>query len=120
MCGKGIRCARTTVTTATPWSMRFWPPSLGRTKRRGAPDREGMSTVPDETHYRENVLVEGRHTEHEGLVTEEIAINMGPQHPSTHGVLRLKLRLDGEYVRVCDPDIGFLHRSFEKLAELKT
>ena len=74
----------------------------------------------DETHYREKVLVEGRHTTHEGLVTEEIAINMGPQHPSTHGVLRLKLRLDGEYVRACDPDIGFLHRSFEKLAEMKT
>ncbi len=58
--------------------------------------------------------------EHGGLVTEEIAINMGPQHPSTHGVLRLRLQLDGEYVRACDPDIGFLHRSFEKLAELKT
>ncbi|NUP99945.1 MAG: NADH-quinone oxidoreductase subunit D [Armatimonadetes bacterium] len=62
----------------------------------------------------------GRRREHAGLVTEDIAINMGPQHPSTHGVLRLRLQLDGEYVRGCDPDLGFLHRSFEKLAELKT
>ncbi len=61
-----------------------------------------------------------KRTDHDGLVVEELALNMGPQHPSTHGVLRLKLALDGEYVRECEPDIGFLHRSFEKLAELKT
>lgn len=61
-----------------------------------------------------------RLAEHAGLVTQDVAINMGPQHPSTHGVLRLRLLLDGEYVRACDPDLGFLHRSFEKLAELKT
>lgn len=60
------------------------------------------------------------HAEHDGMVTEDLAVNMGPQHPSTHGVLRLRLRLDGEYVRECDPDIGFLHRAFEKLGELKT
>jgi NADH-quinone oxidoreductase subunit D len=41
-------------------------------------------------------------------------LNMGPQHPSTHGVLRLVLELDGEVVRVCKPDIGFLHTGFEK------
>lgn len=58
--------------------------------------------------------------EHSALTTEEIQINMGPQHPSTHGVLRLILKLDGEWIHACDPDIGFLHRSFEKLAELKT
>jgi NADH-quinone oxidoreductase subunit D len=66
------------------------------------------------------VLVEGHRSDHAGLVTEDIAVNMGPQHPSTHGVLRLRLRLDGEYVREVDPDIGFLHRAFEKLGELKT
>lgn len=54
------------------------------------------------------------------LKTEELQINMGPQHPSTHGVLRLILRLDGEWVVEADPDIGYLHRSFEKLAELRT
>jgi NADH-quinone oxidoreductase subunit D len=41
-------------------------------------------------------------------------LNMGPQHPSTHGVLRLVLELDGEVVRECKPDIGFLHTGFEK------
>ncbi|MFS8664308.1 MAG: NADH-quinone oxidoreductase subunit D [Limnochordales bacterium] len=42
---------------------------------------------------------------------------MGPQHPSTHGVLRLKLRVDGERVLGLEPDIGYLHRCFEKIAE---
>ncbi|HEX6538353.1 MAG TPA: NADH dehydrogenase (quinone) subunit D [Candidatus Dormibacteraeota bacterium] len=41
-------------------------------------------------------------------------LNMGPQHPSTHGVLRLLLELDGEVVKVCRPDIGYLHTGFEK------
>ncbi|NLO72840.1 MAG: NADH-quinone oxidoreductase subunit D [candidate division WS1 bacterium] len=50
-------------------------------------------------------------------VTEELVVNMGPQHPSTHGVLRLILRLDGERVLEVRPDIGFLHSSLEKIAE---
>lgn len=49
--------------------------------------------------------------------TDELLVNMGPQHPSTHGVLRVALRLDGEQVVVADPDIGFLHSSMEKIAE---
>ena len=44
-------------------------------------------------------------------------INMGPQHPSTHGVLRLVVTLDGEVVVEVEPDIGFLHRNFEKIVE---
>jgi NADH-quinone oxidoreductase subunit D len=47
----------------------------------------------------------------------ELALNMGPQHPSTHGVLRLTLRLRGETVVSADPGIGFLHRGVEKLSE---
>lgn len=44
-------------------------------------------------------------------------INMGPQHPATHGVLRLLLRLDGETVVKCVPELGYLHRGYEKMAE---
>jgi NADH-quinone oxidoreductase subunit D len=51
---------------------------------------------------------------------EKMIINMGPQHPSTHGVLRVILELDGERVVKATPDIGFLHRGLEKLAENKT
>jgi NADH-quinone oxidoreductase subunit D len=48
-----------------------------------------------------------------------MTVNMGPQHPSTHGVLRLVLELDGETVRSCSPTIGFLHTGIEKTAEQK-
>ena len=49
--------------------------------------------------------------------TDELVINMGPQHPSTHGVLRVVLRLDGEKVVDADVVIGYLHRGIEKLSE---
>jgi NADH-quinone oxidoreductase subunit D len=52
--------------------------------------------------------------------TEEFVVNMGPQHPSTHGVCRLILTMDGEVVTKIKPDIGFLHRSIEKIAENRT
>jgi NADH-quinone oxidoreductase subunit D len=54
------------------------------------------------------------------LGTEEMLINIGPQHPATHGVLRLICELDGETVLNVTPDIGFLHSSFEKLGEYRT
>ena len=52
--------------------------------------------------------------------TETMTINMGPQHPSTHGVLQLILELDGETVVRAEPHIGFLHRGVEKLSEHRT
>lgn len=52
-----------------------------------------------------------------GQRTEELLVNMGPQHPSTHGVLRVMARLDGEQVVDAWGDIGYLHRCFEKIAE---
>ena len=51
---------------------------------------------------------------------ETVLLNMGPQHPSTHGVLRLLLELDGETVVNCIPDVGFLHTGVEKNMEAKT
>src|SRR5688572_21072925 len=51
---------------------------------------------------------------------EHMLINIGPQHPATHGVLRLVLELDGETVIRCVPHIGYLHSSFEKLGEYRT
>jgi NADH-quinone oxidoreductase subunit D len=49
-----------------------------------------------------------------------MTINMGPQHPATHGVLRLLLELDGEIIVKAEPHIGYLHRGIEKLAESMT
>ncbi|MCP3916068.1 MAG: NADH-quinone oxidoreductase subunit D [bacterium] len=48
---------------------------------------------------------------------EILKLNMGPQHPATHGVLRLKIELDGETIRDCYPDVGYLHRGKEKTCE---
>src|SRR5437660_11591100 len=53
----------------------------------------------------------------EGLKTQEMLLNMGPQHPSTHGVLRLVLKLEGETAVDCTPVIGYLHRGIEKILE---
>jgi NADH-quinone oxidoreductase subunit D len=52
--------------------------------------------------------------------TEKMSVAMGPSHPSTHGVLRLQLELDGETVTSCDPVLGYLHRGDEKIAENMT
>ncbi len=55
-----------------------------------------------------------------GLRTETMVLNMGPQHPSTHGVLRLELQLEGELILNIKPHLGYLHRCFEKHAEAMT
>jgi NADH-quinone oxidoreductase subunit D len=54
------------------------------------------------------------------IKVEEFLLNVGPQHPSTHGVLRLVMTMEGEVVKKCDPDLGFLHRTFEKISESRT
>src|SRR3954465_2560788 len=51
--------------------------------------------------------------------TETMTVNMGPQHPSTHGVLRLVLELDGETILSASPTIGYLHTGIEKTCEQK-
>lgn len=61
-----------------------------------------------------------QNTKDSKLKTEEMVLNMGPQHPSTHGVLRLELVLDGEIILDVIPHIGYLHRCFEKHSEAMT
>ena len=51
---------------------------------------------------------------------EKMVLNLGPSHPSTHGVLRIVLELDGEIITKAVPDIGYLHRGDEKIAENMT
>src|SRR5438552_4738753 len=58
---------------------------------------------------------ERHHTDDD--IGEKMVLNMGPSHPATHGVLRLVLELDGEIITKATPDIGFLHRGDEKIAE---
>jgi NADH-quinone oxidoreductase subunit D len=53
------------------------------------------------------------------LATTDMVLNIGPQHPSTHGVLRLKLTMDGERIRTAEPIIGYMHRGAEKLFEAR-
>jgi NADH-quinone oxidoreductase subunit D len=54
-----------------------------------------------------------------GLATQDMVLNIGPQHPATHGVLRLRLTLDGERIAACEPVIGYMHRGVEKLFEVR-
>ena len=72
-----------------------------------------MSTATTETQIE---TIRGRRT----LRTEEMTLNMGPQHPSTHGVFRVELVLDGELVVDAIPHLGYLHRCFEKHSEAMT
>jgi len=69
-----------------------------------------------ETHY----TIEDSQVLEDGQRLDTMTINMGPQHPSTHGVLRLILTIEGETVVKAIPDIGFLHTGIEKTAESKT
>jgi NADH-quinone oxidoreductase subunit D len=68
------------------------------------------NTLPEDATQTNNTL----------LGADELVLNMGPQHPSTHGVLRVKLKLDGERVRDTECVIGYLHRGVEKIAEHRT
>jgi NADH-quinone oxidoreductase subunit D len=77
--------------------------------------REGAGVLPGGPG--EGMLVEVRG---EGeLSTQDMNLNIGPQHPATHGVLRVVIDLDGEKIRKATPVIGYMHRGFEKLAEAR-
>jgi len=60
---------------------------------------------------------EGYQQTTDDLIGEKLILNMGPSHPATHGVLRIVLELDGEVITKADPDVGYLHRGDEKIAE---
>jgi NADH-quinone oxidoreductase subunit C/D len=79
----------------------------------------GEDWDPDEWKPVEEALavVDARELPRAGLRTEKIVINMGPQHPSTHGVFRMVVTLDGETVVDLEPVVGYLHRNHEKIGE---
>ncbi len=76
-----------------------------------------MADTTYELQSRPDLLIDHDRVEQGDLRTEEMLVNMGPQHPSTHGVLRLVLRTDGEMVLEAIPHIGYLHRCAEKIGE---
>jgi NADH-quinone oxidoreductase subunit D len=87
------------------------PPDLDEAER-AAPDQidPGVEQV---------VADSARHHDNSSSKDQTMVLNMGPQHPSTHGVLRLVLEIDGETVVSCAPDIGYLHTGIEKTCEAK-
>ena len=73
-----------------------------------------------EVQYRRIMGVDEDHGNGSGIKTERILINIGPQHPSTHGVFRMVVAVEGEYVVGLEPEIGYLHRCHEKIGERNT
>ena len=91
----------------------------------GVPGDEDVFAVPGEPAVDQAYLATGSDwakiiESQRERADEIIVINLGPQHPSTHGVMRLVLEMDGETVMSCRPGIGFLHTGIEKNAEFRT
>ncbi len=79
-----------------------------------------MATAPDLIDPGiDDVMADAKRHGDKGAEDHTMILNMGPQHPSTHGVLRLVLEIDGENVVSCAPDIGYLHTGIEKTCEAK-
>src|ERR1051325_4283468 len=79
--------------------------------------REPAGRVSEALAERRNNIAAGELADFEG---EKMVLNMGPSHPSTHGVLRIVLEMDGEIITKAVPDVGYLHRGDEKIAENMT
>ena len=135
---RATRSARTTRSAASPSSTRA-PPSRRRTSGGRTADDDHEHHMSDQRHLRHRPAptpaeaAEGAHVfnasggdwddlvdEATALHEERIVVNMGPQHPSTHGVLRLILELDGETVTETRAGIGYLHTGIEKNMEFRT
>lgn len=76
--------------------------------------------APEDPGFLENPFSREGEEKNDSIASERMVLNLGPQHPATHGTLRLTLELDGERVSRCIPDIGYLHTGFEKLGEHHT
>src|SRR5262249_19743276 len=100
---KTMKC-RSSTTAYAGDSSRLYP-ALPDSPTSGPRPPNAMSTVDDPRTIEFDVR------------TDEMLVNMGPQHPSTHGVLRLVLRTDGEIVSEVTPHLGYLHRCAEKIGE---
>ncbi len=80
---------------------------------------EGWTEQSERSVY-EAMPVDGKGVTTEGMQTDYVTVNLGPQHPSTHGVLRLIVTLDGETIIKLEPVMGYLHRNHEKIGERNT
>jgi NADH:ubiquinone oxidoreductase subunit D/NADH:ubiquinone oxidoreductase subunit C len=76
--------------------------------------------TPDGDSMLYGILARHSETDENGIKTDHIIVNMGPQHPSTHGVFRAAIRLDGETIVALKPVVGYLHRNHEKIGERNT
>src|SRR5262245_14357276 len=81
---------------------------------------ERTRAARDESAAARSAAAPGAQEAHTLFDVQEMELNFGPQHPSTHGVLRLVLRVDGEKILEAKPDVGYLHRGTEKLFETET
>jgi len=91
-------------------------PTKSETRQDKTEEEATAGTVPSDSEKPHRPRTTAASTE-STLRTEAITLNVGPQHPSTHGVLHVRVELDGEVIKDATPVIGYLHRGFEKLAE---
>ena len=91
---------------------------VGQASKLEAQQNPDMATTIEHPDSLTRSLGQARKAQESGeLLGEQLTLNMGPSHPSTHGVLRIVLELDGEVITKATPDIGYLHRGDEKIAE---
>src|SRR5436305_363086 len=93
------------------------PPALRRPQR---DRRRGMTAVSERQPPQYIAAQAADARVNVELETEGMTLNIGPQHPATHGTLRIIVKLDGEQVIAADPVMGYMHRGYEKLVEVRT